>query len=219
MTRDDLFNKMIFQIDFNAATALYRQLVDQVRFAAAAGRLKPRDPLPTIRPLAKQLHLNRNTVAKAYAELESLGVIRAIPGKGCFIEAVNTPFTTKIRHNLLATKIDAALVAAHQLQVDAVAFSALVAERNKFFQRRTANTPEDLPEETMTTTTTATKKTEKTTLKVPRANQGAKKTTPISSLASPAPAELPTPKPTSSSPTSPPPDSTGDSEGWTPLTD
>ena len=66
---------MLFQIDFNAATAVYRQLVDQVRYAAAAGTLKPRDPLPTIRPLARQLHLNRNTVAKAYTELETLGVI------------------------------------------------------------------------------------------------------------------------------------------------
>ena len=113
-------------------------MVDQVCYAAAAGTLKPRDPLPTIRPLARQLHLNRNTVAKAYMELENLGVIKTIPGKGCFIEPVNTPFTPKVRHQILVAKIDAALVAAHQLQVDPTAFSALVAERVRSFERKNA---------------------------------------------------------------------------------
>jgi GntR family transcriptional regulator len=130
---------MLFQVDFNAAVAVYRQLVDQVCHAAAAGTLKPREPLPAIRPLAKQLHLNRNTVAKAYTELESLGVVKTIPGKGCFLEPVNTPFTPKVRQKLLAAKIDAALVTAHQLQVDTAAFSALVAERIKSFENKNAS--------------------------------------------------------------------------------
>lgn len=142
---------MYFQIDFDAATAFYRQLVDQVRYAAAAGTLKPLDPLPNIRPLAMQLHLNRNTVAKAYTELESLGVIKTIPGKGCFLEPVNSPFTPKVRHKLLVSKIDAALVTAHQLQVDATAFSALVAERVRFFERKTAKTQETPPDEAIPT--------------------------------------------------------------------
>ncbi len=147
---------MLFQLDFNAATALYRQLVDQVRFAAASGALKPHDPLPTIRPLAQQLHLNRNTVAKAYTELESLGVIKTIPGKGSFVAVVNTPFLPKVRHKLLVAKIDAALVAAHQLQVDAPSFAALVADRTKFFEgkikdaKNNPNRPDTAPlEETL----------------------------------------------------------------------
>jgi len=130
---------MLIQLDFNAATALYRQLVDQVRFSAASGTLKPHDPLPPIRLLARQLHLNRNTVAKAYTELESLGVIKTIPGKGSFVEPVNTPFLPKVRHKLLVAKIDAALVAANQLQVDAPSFATLVADRTKFFDRRIKN--------------------------------------------------------------------------------
>ena len=109
---------MLFQVDSNAATAVYRQLVDQVCYAAAAGTLKPNDPLPSIRPLARQLHLNRNTVAKAYTELENLGVIKTVPGKGCFVQAVNTPFTPAVRDKLLNAKIDAALVAAHQLDAE-----------------------------------------------------------------------------------------------------
>jgi len=127
---------MLFQIDFDAATALYRQLVDQVSHAAAAGTLKPGDLLPTIRPLARQLHLNRNTVAKAYSELEHLRVIKTIPGKGCFLEPVNSPLMPKVRDTLVAAKIDAALITAYQLQINAAAFSVLVAERIKLFAQK-----------------------------------------------------------------------------------
>jgi DNA-binding transcriptional MocR family regulator len=48
--------------------------------------LAPGDPLPSIRPLAEELRVNRNTVAKAYAELESLGIIETIAGKGLLFQ-------------------------------------------------------------------------------------------------------------------------------------
>src|SRR5258707_11494180 len=66
---------MLFQLNFKSGKAVYLQLVDQVRLAAAAGRLQAGESLPAIRPLAEELRGNRNTVAKAYAELESQGVI------------------------------------------------------------------------------------------------------------------------------------------------
>ena len=74
---------MIWQIDFRSGTPVYLQLVDQVRHAAASGGLRAGEPLPSIRPLAEELRVNRNTIAKAYAELESQGVIETIAGKGC----------------------------------------------------------------------------------------------------------------------------------------
>ena len=76
---------MLFQIDFKSGKPVYLQLADQVRYAAASGSLRPGDPLPSIRPLAEELRLNRNTIAKAYAELEGQGVIETLPGKGCFL--------------------------------------------------------------------------------------------------------------------------------------
>lgn len=120
---------MLFEVDFNAATAVYRQLMEQVQRGAASGALKPRDPLPGIRPLARQLRLNRNTVAKAYGELENLGVIKMIPGKGCFMEPVETLLTPKVRREVLVAKIDAALVVAVQLEIESSEFSELVSER------------------------------------------------------------------------------------------
>ncbi len=94
---------MIFQIDFKSGKPVYLQLVDQVRYAAASGALRPGDPLPSIRPLAEELRVNRNTIAKAYTELESQGVIETIPGKGCFLKENNSPFTRQVRQKLLLT--------------------------------------------------------------------------------------------------------------------
>ena len=65
---------MLFQLNFKSGKAVYLQLVDQVKAASASGVLQAGDPLPGIRPLAEELRVNRNTVAKAYAELESQGV-------------------------------------------------------------------------------------------------------------------------------------------------
>jgi GntR family transcriptional regulator len=129
---------MLVQIDFKSGKAVYLQIVDQVRYAAASGALQPGEPLPSIRPLAEQLRLNRNTVAKAYAELESQGVIETLPGKGCFLKDNNSPFTKAVRHKLVAAKIDEALITAHQLQVDKPAFLEIVSDRVEFFERKSA---------------------------------------------------------------------------------
>jgi GntR family transcriptional regulator len=127
---------MLFQIDFKSGKPVYLQLVDQVRYAAASGALRPGEPLPSIRPLAEELRVNRNTIAKAYSELESQGVIETIPGKGCFLKANNTPFTKTVRHKLLLTEIDEAVVTAHHLQVEREPFLDLVEERLDYFERK-----------------------------------------------------------------------------------
>src|SRR5215212_10601503 len=97
---------MIFQVDFKTGKPVYLQLVDQVRYAAASGALRPGEPLPSIRPLAEELRVNRNTIAKAYAELESQGVIETLPGKGCFLKENHSPLKKDIRRKLLIDEID-----------------------------------------------------------------------------------------------------------------
>jgi len=134
---------MMFQIDFKSGKPVYLQLADQVRYAAASGALRPGDPLPSIRPLAEELRVNRNTVAKAYAELESQGVIETAPGKGCFLTENNSPFTKQVRQKLLITEVDQAVVMAHHLQVDRDRFLALVNERLDYFERKSGATKRD----------------------------------------------------------------------------
>ena len=130
---------MLFQIDFKAGKPVYLQLVDQVRYAAASGMLRPGESLPGIRPLAEELRVNRNTIAKAYAELESQGVIETLPGKGCFLKANNSPFTKVVRDKLLEKEIDEAVVMAHHLQISRDAFIEMVNERLDHFERLAAN--------------------------------------------------------------------------------
>ena len=127
---------MVFQIDFKSGKPVYLQLVDQIRYAAASGALRLGDPLPGIRPLAEELRVNRNTIAKAYTELENQGVIETVPGKGCFLKENMSPFTKQVKHKLLLTEIDEAVVTAHHLQVDREAFLALVRERLDYFERK-----------------------------------------------------------------------------------
>ena len=127
---------MMFQIDFKSGKPVYLQLADQIRYAAASGALRPGDPLPSIRPLAEELRVNRNTIAKAYTELESQGVIETRPGKGCFLKEKHSPFTQQVKNKLLLTEIDEAVVMAHHLQVDREKFLALVRERLDYFERK-----------------------------------------------------------------------------------
>jgi GntR family transcriptional regulator len=85
-----------------------------------------------------QLRVNRNTVAKAYAELENQGVIETVAGKGCFIKNSNSPFRKQVRDQMLVVEIDQAIVAAHHLGVKRDAFLNLVNERLDSFEERAA---------------------------------------------------------------------------------
>src|SRR5882762_1492222 len=120
---------MLLQVNFKSGKPVYLQVVDQIKAAAASGALHTGEPLPSIRPLAEELRVNRNTIAKAYSELESQGVIETLPGKGCFLKPNNSPLKKDVRRKLLTEEIDQAIVQAHHLQVPRGEFLELVRER------------------------------------------------------------------------------------------
>src|SRR6185436_5701721 len=64
---------------------VYEQIVRQIQDRVASGELKPGTALPTVRQLAGDLQLNRNTVARAYKQLEDRGVILTAGRKGTFV--------------------------------------------------------------------------------------------------------------------------------------
>ena len=129
---------MRFQLNFKSGKAVYLQLVDQVKLAAASGTLRAGEALPGIRPLAEELRVNRNTVAKAYAELETQGVIETILGKGCFVRTTSSPLKKDVRRKLLAESIDEAVVHAHHLQIERDEFLRLGVERFDAFEQKRA---------------------------------------------------------------------------------
>jgi GntR family transcriptional regulator len=120
---------VIFQLNFKSGMPIYLQLVDQIKAAAASGALRPGEALPSIRPLAEELRVNRNTIAKAYSELESLGVIETLPGRGCFLNENHSALRKEVRRKLLIDEIDQAIVQAHHLQVPRHEFLELIHER------------------------------------------------------------------------------------------
>lgn len=129
---------MQFQLNFKSGKPVYLQLVDQVKAAAASGAVQAGELLPSIRPLAERLRVNRNTVAKAYAELESQRVIETVAGKGCFVREIGSPFRKDARLKLLAEEVDQAVVQAHHLQVSKADFLRLAEDRfDAFAQKRT----------------------------------------------------------------------------------
>lgn len=127
---------MRVQINFKSGKPVYLQVVDQVKLAVAAGTLRPGDSLPGIRPLAESLRVNRNTVAKAYGELESQGVIQTSAGKGCVVRDAGTPYRKDVRLDLLRQEIDGAVVQAHHLQVSRADFLRLAETRFDAFRQQ-----------------------------------------------------------------------------------
>src|SRR6267142_4568 len=127
---------MRFQLNFKSGNPVYLQLVEQVKAAAASGAIHAGEPLPSIRPLAEELRVNRNTIAKAYAELEHQGVIETVAGKGCFVRATGSPFKKDVRLKLLAEKVDDAVVQAHHLQIARTEFLRLAEDRFDRFQHK-----------------------------------------------------------------------------------
>jgi GntR family transcriptional regulator len=78
---------MLFRPNPSSGVPIYLQLMEQVKHGIETGALRPGDQLPGIRPLAEELVINPNTVAKAYRELEHEGVIELRHGAGAFVSA------------------------------------------------------------------------------------------------------------------------------------
>lgn len=78
---------MDIEVHVNAPEPVYEQIVRQIHDAVKSGKLKPDAALPTVRQLADDLRLNRNTVARAYKTLEEQGVIQTAGRKGTFVSS------------------------------------------------------------------------------------------------------------------------------------
>ena len=76
-------------ISNSSGQPIYEQISRQVKGAIATGRLRPGEPLPSIRALARDLRISVITTKRAYEELERDGFLENVPGKGCFVAPQN----------------------------------------------------------------------------------------------------------------------------------
>jgi len=125
---------MQFQCDTTARVPIYRQLMDQVREAMARGRIQPGERLPSVRQLARELVVNPNTIAKAYSELERVGVLNTRPGLGVFIAKPQADLSSKVRKQRLLAALDLCLTEAVHLGFTEGEVTAAWTQQIKQFQ-------------------------------------------------------------------------------------
>lgn len=89
-----------------STTPIYRQIVDQVTRGVASGELSVGELVPSVRQLARELVINPNTVAKAYAELVDSGFLETQAGKGFFVAKRRQVYTKAERLRRIDESID-----------------------------------------------------------------------------------------------------------------
>jgi GntR family transcriptional regulator len=101
----------------NDGVPIYLQIVNQVKYLVASGRLQPGEELPPIRVLAEKLLVNPNTVARAYRELEIAGVVTKRRTAGTYVADAVSPLARRERLRILTERADALLAEARQMNV------------------------------------------------------------------------------------------------------
>ena len=122
---------MQIQISAGDGVPIYLQIVNQIKYLAACGRLEPGAQLPSVRTLAEQLLVNPNTVARAYRELEAMGVVTPRRGAGVFLAAGISPLARREQNRILNQRIDMLLVEARHMNVDLETLVKMVRQRSQ----------------------------------------------------------------------------------------
>ena len=119
---------MYLHLDHHSGEPIYRQIVEQVKYRVAAGRLKQGDPLPSIRDLARDLKINPGTVVRAYEDLRHVGLVVMQQGKGVFIGRAPTAVPATARRRELRNQVRRLLSEALRLGASPEELVAIVQE-------------------------------------------------------------------------------------------
>jgi GntR family transcriptional regulator len=96
---------------------IYQQIVNQIKYLVSSGRLTAGEELPPIRALAEKLVINPNTVARAYRELEAVGIVEKRRTAGTYVSDQGSPLARRERLKILTERIDALLAEARQMDI------------------------------------------------------------------------------------------------------
>jgi GntR family transcriptional regulator len=113
---------------------IYLQIVNQVKYLVAAGRLAPGGEMPPIRVLAEQLLVNPNTVARAYRELEAAGLVEKRRTAGTYVSDQGSPLARKERLRILTERVDSLLAEASQMNVPVEDVIKLIEQRGNVLE-------------------------------------------------------------------------------------
>ena len=113
---------------------IYLQIVNQMKYLVASGRLAPGEELPAIRVLALQLQVNPNTIARAYRELEVAGVVEKRRTAGTYVSDAGSRLARRERLKIVTERIDALLAEARNLGIGTDEVIELLRERDEILQ-------------------------------------------------------------------------------------
>lgn len=106
-----------FRVNFRPGLSLYEQVVYAAKKAIISGRLRPKDPFPSVRVLSKELKINPNTAHKVVTHLTAAGLLETLPGIGTVVAEL--PEASKAeRTQLLGSEIEQLVVEAKKLGID-----------------------------------------------------------------------------------------------------
>jgi GntR family transcriptional regulator len=125
---------MNFQIQTSSRVAIYEQLAEQIRQGIALGQLQPKERLPSVRQLSRDLIVNPNTIARTYQELEREGLLVSRQGLGIFVAEPRSELTVEAREQRLLEPLDRWLTLAVHLGYSAEEVLSLVSSRIQQFQ-------------------------------------------------------------------------------------
>jgi GntR family transcriptional regulator len=120
---------MLLRIDPLSPEPIFEQIVFQVKSRIARGDLVAGDRLASVRELAKDLAINPNTVARAYAALEGQGVIVRRQGAGCFVTGTASTLKLDERRRQLVELVDRTVTEAFHLGFDAESIRVALEKR------------------------------------------------------------------------------------------
>jgi GntR family transcriptional regulator len=120
---------MFFSIDPQNGIAIYEQIVRQVKFAVAEGTLRPGQLLPSVRQLAQQLAINPNTIARAFLQLQSDGVLESLRGRGLVVQTDALKLCQLARQELVAERLRSVLAEALHAGLSMTAIKRLVSDQ------------------------------------------------------------------------------------------
>jgi GntR family transcriptional regulator len=119
----------------NDGVPIYQQIVNQVKYLLASGRLLAGEELPAIRVLAEKLVVNPNTVARAYRELEMAGLVEKRRTAGTYVSNAGSPLALSERVKILSERVDGLLAEARQLGIGVDQVVELIVRRDQAMQR------------------------------------------------------------------------------------
>jgi GntR family transcriptional regulator len=117
-------------LDLNSADdrPIYGQIADRVKFAVAGGVLRPGDLVPSVRELSKQLVVNPNTVARAYRDLQTEGLLESVRGMGLQVADGAVDRCRAARREMVRQRLRQVIEEARQSKMDPAEIEAILRE-------------------------------------------------------------------------------------------